>query len=205
MEYREIICACCGKKVGIPIDPKSRNFDFNYSILINSYDEFFDMVDMCPECGYVFLFDTDGWVDDDMREYISSSEYRDILNNPNLESGLKKWILYAILQEHVDAFTVAGIAYMKAYDYLELKNMELDKRLIEKSASCFLSAEEKKLSFTDGLLAVDALRRDGDFERATHILKHLSGMFEGKIVDKNVEDEKMWIILKETAKRILDI
>ena len=83
--------------------------------------------------------------------------------------------------------------------------MTPDKRFIEKSASCFLSAEEKKLAFTDGLLAADCLRRDGDFERALHILEVLSGMFEGELVEKNIENEKMWIVLKETAKRILDI
>jgi len=203
VEYRELTCPCCGKKVSIPIDPASRDFDFNYSILINSYEEFFDMVDMCPECGYVFLFEKS--VDEDEREYIASDEYKNILNDKDMDEGLKKWVLYAVLSEHVENFTEAGIAYMKAYDYLELKNMDLNKRFIEKSASCFLASAEKKVSFTETILAVDCLRRDGEFEQAKGILDLAKDTFEGGLVDALTDKEAMWIDLKETAKRYLDI
>ena len=52
----------------IPLDKYSTGFDFNYSILINSIEEFFNLVDICPKCGAAMLFDNG--FSDEMREYV---------------------------------------------------------------------------------------------------------------------------------------
>ena len=203
MEYKNIICPCCGKEINLPIGKYSVGFDFNYSILINSVEEFFDLVDICPECGYTMLFDNG--IDNEMKEYVLSDEYRHILENNSIENGLKKWILLAMILEHDENYTEAGIAYTKAYDYLELKSYETDKRLIEKAASCFLSAADKYTSFIDAILAVDSMRRDGEMGQARHFLEMTGETFGGELVDKLTWKERMWINLDETEKRYLDI
>ena len=203
MEYKKITCPCCGKEVEIPLTEYSTGYDFNYSILINSLEEFFDLVDICPECGYVMLFDNG--ISDEMKAYVASEEYKNILNNNELENGLKKWILYAVLCEFDENYTEAGIAYTKAYDYQELKGMEVDKRLIEKAASCFLGAVNEYGSFADAFLAVDSLRRDGEMEQAKHFIGTIKETFEGEMVDKLLDKEEMWIDLNETDKWYLDI
>lgn len=203
MEERKMICPCCGKEINIPIRKYSRGFDFNYSILMNSEKEFFDLVDICPECGYTMLFDNG--ISDEMREYVRSDAYRAILLNPNIEEGLKKWILIAMLSEADENYTEAGIEYTKAYDYLQLKGMPLDKRLIEKAASCFLSAANKYTSFIDAYLAVDSMRRDGEFESAEDFLHTITQTFQGEKVDDLTWREGMWIDLKDDAKEYLDI
>ena len=202
-EFKHITCPCCSKEVNIPLGKFSTGFDFNYSILINSQTEFFDLVDICPECGLAMLFDNG--VSDEMREYIKSAEYRNILNNNEIEYGLKKWILLAMVSENDENYTEAGIAYMKAYDYLELKDMELDQRLIEKAASCFLSAVEEYNSFIDVFLAVDCMRRDGEMEEAKRFLETISSTFSGELVDELVWKEEAWINLKDKKKRYLEI
>ena len=203
MKFKRIVCPCCGKEADIPLGEYSAGFDFNYSTIINSVKEFFDLVDVCPNCGYAMLFDNS--VSNDTRAYIQSEEYRNIVENNNIERGLKNWILLAMVLEQDDNFTEAGIAYGKAYDYLALKSMPLDKRLIEKSASCHLSAADEYTSFADALLAVDAMRRDGEFEQAKHFLDVTCSTFSGELVDKLSWKEKMWIDLRETEKRYLDI
>lgn len=203
MEYKQIKCECCEKEVAIPYTYYSTGFSFNYSVLINSTEEFFDLVDLCPECGYTMLFDNG--ISDEMKEFVSSEEYQSILKNENMEEGLKKWILYAILCEFDENYTEAGIAFTKAYDYMELKDMEPDKRLVEKAASCFLSAAGEYASFIDAYMAVDSLRRDGEMEQAKHFLEVTCETFEGELVDKICWKEKMWISLNETGKKILDI
>lgn len=203
MEYKKIICPCCNKEVDIPIDKDSESFDFNYSILLNSEKEFFNLVDLCPECGYAMLFDNG--ISDEMKEFVSSDIYLTNLNNTEIDEGLKKWVLLALLLEFDENYTEAGIAYTKAYDYLELKGMELDERYIEKAASCFLSAAEEYTSFIDAFLAIDSLRRYGDMEGAKHFLDITCDTFEGELVDKLSAKENMWIDLNVTDKRYLDI
>ena len=102
-QFKHITCPCCSKEVNIPLGKFSTGFDFNYSILINSQTEFFDLVDICPECGLAMLFDNG--VSDEMREYIKSAEYRNILNNNEIEYGLKKWILLAMVSEKDENYT----------------------------------------------------------------------------------------------------
>lgn len=197
------ICPCCNQEIEIPLHEYSTGFNFNYSILINSTKEFFDLVELCPKCGYTMLFDNG--ISDEMKKYIESEEYKGILNNPNIEFGLKKWILIAMLSEFDENYTEAGIEYMKAYDYLELKNMPLDKRLIEKAASCFFSAADENKSFIDAFLAVDAMRRDGNIEKASAFFNTVLETFNGELVDKLSWKEKMWLDLGETEKRFLDL
>ena len=203
METKQIVCPCCGKTVDIPLHEYSRGFDFNYSILINSYTEFFNLVDICPECGYTMLFDNG--ISDEMKEYVNSDIYRNILLDKELDEGLKKWILVAVMSEFDENYTEAGIEYMKAYDYLELKGMDLNKRFIKKAASCFLRAAGEYTSFIDAILAVDCLRRDEDYDRARSFLKTTKETFQGELVDKLTQKEELWLDLRVTEKRYLDI
>lgn len=203
MDYRHTTCPCCGKEVDIPLGEYGTDFDYNYSVIVNSTEEFFDLVEMCPECGYVELFDNG--VSDEMKEYVRSEEYVSILNNEELEQGLKKWILLGKLTEFDENYTEAGIAYMKVYDYIELKGMMPDKRFIEKAASCFLSSLEMFMSFSDAILAVDSIRRDGEFEKAEHLLEIISNTFEGEIVERLSIKERAAIDIESTDKYYLDI
>ncbi len=187
----------------IPLGKYSTGFDFNYSILINSTEEFFDLVDICPDCGYVMLFDNG--ISEEMKEYVASDKYRNILQNEGLEEGLKKWILYAILTEFDENHTEAGIAYLKAYDYLELKEMAADHRLIKKAAACFLRAVKEYGTFSDAVLAADSMRRDGEMEKARSFLDTVDETFEGELAEELIQKERAWIDLNETEKKYLDI
>ncbi len=203
MEYKHILCPCCQKEVDIPLGKYSTGFDFNYSILINSTEEFFDLVDICPDCGYVMLFDNG--ISEEMKEYVASDKYRNILQNEGLEEGVKKWILYAILTEFDENHTEAGIAYLKAYDYLELKEMAADHRLIKKAAACFLRAVKEYGTFSDAVLAADSMRRDGEMEKARSFLDTVDETFEGELAEELIQKERAWIDLNETEKKYLDI
>lgn len=203
MKTRKIICPCCEKEVDIPLHEYSTGFDFDYSILLNSTREFYDLVDLCPACGYTMLFDNG--ISDEMKEYVASNTYQNVLKNPDIEEGLKKWILIAMLSEFDENYTEAGIEYTKAYDYLELKGMPLDKRLIEKAASCFLAAADEYQSFQDAFLAVDSMRRDGEMEQAKRFLDITLKTFSGELVDELAWKEQMWIELDETEKGFFDL
>lgn len=141
--------------------------------------------------------------------FVNNEDYptlgRDGEFNPEIETGLKRWILLAMLCELDENFTEAGIAYTKAYDYLELRNMEMDHRFIEKAASCFLAAADENTSFIDAILAVDSMRRDGDVEAATRFLGVIKETFNGELVDKLVGKEEIWLSIGEKEKRYLDI
>lgn len=202
-ESKTIKCPCCKRKVEIPLNEYSGRFDFDFTILLNSEREFFNLVEMCPKCGYTMLFDKE--VSKEMKRYIKSDEYKNILKNPNIEEGLKKWILIAMLSEYNKNYTEAGIEYTKAYDYLELKDMPLDKRLIEKAASCFLSAADENQSFPESILAVDCMRRDGEMEKAKNFFEVVLNTFTGELVDKLAWKEKMWLDLNDTEKGYLDL
>ena len=203
MEYKKIVCPCCNKEVSIPISGYGKDYEFDYGTLINSEEEFFDLIDMCPECGYVMLFDYG--VSEGNREFVASEYYQEIFKNPDIEEGLKKWILYAVLSESYENLTEAGIAYTKAYDYLELKNMELDQRLILKAADCFLKSADENESFIDLYLGVDAMRRAGELQRAEKLLDAACEVYKGEMVDELVWQEKMHIFLESTKKEYLDI
>ena len=203
MKVRTIICPCCKKNINIPIQEYHTEFDFNYSTLLNSTKEFFDLVEICPECGYTMLFDNG--ISDKVKNFIASDEYRKLWFDQSLENGLKKWIMIAMLSEYDENYTEAGIEYTKAYDYLELKNMPLDKHLIEKAAVCFLNASDEYGTFLDAFLAVDSMRRDGEIDRAKQLLKVILETFEGNLVDKLTWKEQMWLDINETEKRYLDI
>ncbi len=203
MDYRHTTCPCCGKEVDIPLGEYGTDFDYNYSVIVNSTEEFFDLVEMCPECGYVELFDNG--VSDEMKEYVRSEEYVSILNNEELEQGLKKWILLGKLTEFDENYTEAGIAYMKVYDYIELKGMMPDKRFIEKAASCFLSAASEYTSFIDSILAIDSMRRDGDFKNAEEFLDVVCDTFEGETVDYLSIKERASIHAESTEKCYLEV
>lgn len=203
MKVRTIICPCCKKNINIPIQKCHTEFDFNYSTLLNSTKEFFDLVEICPECGYTMLFDN--CISDKVKDFIASDAYRKLWFDQSLENGLKKWIMIAMLSEYDENYTEAGIEYTKAYDYLELKNMPLDKHLIEKAAVCFLNASDEYGTFLDAFLAVDSMRRDGEIDRAKQLLKVILETFEGNLVDKLTWKEQMWLDINETEKRYLDM
>lgn len=200
-DYKQIICPCCNKQVEIPVGVTGINF--NYSTLINDREYFFDLVDICLKCGCVMLFDNS--ISEEMKEYIKSEEYTSILNNDYLELGFKKWLLLAFLCEEAENYTEAGIAYTKAYDYLELKGMELDHRLIKKASSCFLATLESNPNFIDAFMAIDSLRRDGDMEAARSFHKAVSESFSGELPSRILWREDMWIDLNNTEKYYLDI
>ncbi len=201
METKKFICGCCGKESEIPVN--NEEFEVDYTTLINSRSEFFDLVDMCPECGYVSLFDNE--ISDEMKEFVESEEYREIVSNQDIETGLKKWILLAMLSEVDENYTEAAIEYMKVYDYLELKEMEPDDRFIKKAAECFLMAADENHSFLDAFFAVDCLRRAGEFEKAQSFMQTVKDAFEGELVERLTEKEAIWLDLRVTEKRHFDL
>jgi hypothetical protein len=201
METKKFICGCCGKESEIPVN--NEEFEVDYTTLINSRSEFFDLVDMCPECGYVSLFDNE--ISDEMKEFVESEEYREIVSNQDIETGLKKWILLAMLSELDENYTEAAIEYMKVYDYLELKEIPLDDRFIKKATECFLIATDENHSFMDAFFAVDCLRRDGEFQKAKSFLQVIKDTFEGEQVDRLIEKEKIWIEIQVSEKGHFDI
>ena len=205
LKEKEGICPCCKQNIDKPFEYIGTS-DWNiYVQLINDVDlnNFSDIVNICPKCGYAELFDNG--ISDEMKEYIQTDEYRNILLNQNIDFDLKKWILVAMLSEYDNNYTEAGIEYTKAFDYMELKDMQPFKNLIEKAASCFLSAATEYKSFLDGFLAVDSMRRDGEMEDAKKFFETLCNTFEGELVDKLAWKENMWIDLNESEKRYLDI
>jgi hypothetical protein len=187
----------------IPVNENNLGFDVDYTTLINSRSEFFDLVDMCPKCGYVSLFDNG--ISDEMADFVKSEEYQSIVSNQDIETDLKKWILLGMLSELDENYTEAAIEYMKVYDYLELKEMPMDDRFIKKAVECFLKATDENQSFMDAFFAVDCLRRDGEFEKAQSFLHTIKDTFEGNPVEYLIEKEQMWLDLHITEKRHFDI
>ena len=196
-------CPCCNKIQNIEIDKSTLELgDIDYGVLINDTDYFFNLIQRCPECGYTMLFDNG--IDDDMRAFVASEKYQEIVN-ANMEEGFKNWLLYAALVEEDNNLTEAGIAFTKCYDYLELKNMKLDPSFLYEAAQCFLGAAEEYDSMIDLYLGIDALRRVGEFERAQQLLDTLKENFSGDVVDDLVWQEQMHIDLKSMRKEYLDI
>lgn len=203
MEYKNTKCPCCKKNIKIPISDAIIGLDYSYSSLINATEGFFNLVNLCPECGFVAFYDNG--INEDMRRCVASEAYQNILHDETIESGLRNWILLAILNEADENYSEAAIAYLKAYDYLILKSMEPDSRLIKKAASCFLSAADEYSSFADAILAVDCLRRDGDFDNAYEFLNTICNTFQGEIVDKHASRERFWMEMNDRTKRLLDV
>lgn len=196
-------CPCCNKIQNIEIDKSTLELgDIDYGVLINDTDYFFNLIQRCPECGYTMLFDNG--IDDDMRAFVASKKYQDVVNT-NMEEGFKNWLLYASLVEEDNNLTEAGIAFTKCYDYLELKNMRLDPSFLYEAAQCFLGAAEEYDSMIDLYLGIDALRRVGEFERAQQLLDTLKENFSGDVVDDLVWQEQMHIDLKSMRKEYLGI
>lgn len=196
-------CPCCNKIQNIEIDKSTLELgDIDYGVLINDTDYFFNLIQRCPDCGYTMLFDNG--IDDDMRTFVASEKYQDVVNT-NMEEGFKNWLLYASLVEEDGNLTEAGIAFTKCYDYLELKNMRLDPSFLYEAAQCFLGAAEEYDSMIDLYLGIDALRRVGEFDRAQQLLDTLKENFSGDVVDDLVWQEQMHIDLKSMRKEYLDI
>lgn len=193
------ICPCCGKKLNFPV--YEFEIDVNYTALYNMTEGFFDLVQMCPYCGFTMLFEH--VITDDIKEYINSDEYKAILHNPNIDDKFKKWILIALWSEHHGIYTEAGIEYAKAFDYLIANNMYLDMQLIEKAASCFLSAVHEYEDFPEAILAIDCMRRDGEMEMAKQLLYSVLDSFGGNLVMQLTNEQFMWIENNDTSKKYI--
>lgn len=203
MIKKHIICPCCGKESNVDIPDKCNDISLNYSELINDTEYFFELVDLCPECGYAMLFDNNAT--SESKEFIKSDYYKSILNTTDLEEGLKRWILLALICEIDEDYTHAAISYLKAFDYVEIRKIADDKRFIEKAASLFLAAAEENASFVDSFLAVDCLRRDGDFEKALVLIEAIEKTYEGELVEKLLDKEKVLMDIGVMGKRIIDM
>ena len=193
------ICPCCGKELNFPV--YEFETDLSYTSLYNMTEDFSDLVQMCPYCGFTMLFEH--VITDDIKEYINSDEYTTILHNPNIDEKLKKWLLIALWSERHGFYAEAGVEYSKAFDYLKLNNLPLDMSLIEKAASSFLSAFYKNEEFPESILAVDCMRRNSEMEMAKKLLDSVLDSFGGKLVIQLTDEQFMWIENNDTSKKYI--
>ena len=197
-------CSNCNKTV-TRMFKKYDDWEFNYSTLINSRKEFFNKVELCPECGYVMLFNNTD-VSKQTKKYIKTNKvYLSTLKAKGYEPGFKKWLLFAYLSEYNCNYTEAGIAYTKAYDFLEFNNLPLDPILLTFASDCFLAAVKNHSTYIDALLAVDAMRRAGKFDLALETLSSMKNIYKKDKIDLLIEKEKVWITAKSKHKYNLDI
>ena len=204
---KHISCPCCENEVDIPTSDDYL-YDLDEIDLINLTDGFFNALDMCPICGYVYLPDDE--ISDDTRNIVKSNTYQAIFKT-DIENGLKKWLLYGKLAELHNCLFEAGIFYTKAYDYIELKGMELDTSVIKKATACFdVACEDDSLDeeefFIASILLIDSLRREGtneSFKHANELLKFFMDGSEEEYKNSIAWQEKIWIENKISKKQDL--
>lgn len=217
---KSVKCPCCKNKIEIQVDKSVENYldTLSPTQLIDSLiDDVFNSIYMCPICGYVCMYedDFDDELDDNEIDNIASDKYQSIFQS-DIDNILKSWILYATLLEFYEEWLDAGICYTKAYDYIELKQLEIDPQIKQyicsKASFCFLSVAENIQSEDDitdecilaHMLTIDILRREGDFDKSISMLNLLKDTFE---FDDNrfITTEETLIKMKNTKKIALYI
>ena len=117
----------------------------------------------CPHCGYVSS-DVGELVYEDVKKYVKSSEYQNIVKNYSDETA-KKFYLFAMIREHYKNYESAQYNYLRAawfYDDVGEEDSARQSRL--KSIDCYSHFDS--LSIDDYLVLIDMYRRINDFETA---------------------------------------
>lgn len=210
-----IKCPCCGQTQSIRQSYYYDKFDWaDEEQLINSTKEFFDLIIMCPSCYYTMLdiIDTET---DDIKAFVRSDEYRKWLSL-NLDMNLKKWILYALINEHAGDIDIACIAYLKAYDYMELKNLSLNSSLIDNAISLALqvistmnedpmqmSDEDKNYYMLFAIIVIDSLRRISDRKSSHDFIVTSMATYVDPYIDLVCIQEQRWLEENNSSKQII--
>ena len=148
----------------------------NMTNLLNMTEGFIDICYRCPECGFSLLYCTDDLIQKvkAIGSNILNDEIHEILASTILTEGMKSWLCAAIIAEEVGEYAEAGTMLRKVADYCEFTGFDLNykKTVLFRAYKTYFKAlaalpalrsEELPKAWCCGYLAVDCMRRIGDF------------------------------------------
>ena len=135
-------------------------------------------MEKCPKCGYVNT-DISLLLTDFNKEELKNEKYQKVLEDDTINFALKKFVLYAILQQKRDN-KKAGMAYLKAAWIADDAKKIKEARLLRSKAIKYLELsleDEEENKDNVNLIIVDLYRRIGMFEEASDYAKYLLNNF----------------------------
>lgn len=183
-------CQCCGKERPV------RKWDKSYGVIEkwgswgiadDTKGTLVDALCRCPNCGWVFLDNTDeNNLNDSVRNVVFSDGYQSEIKNLSAENPdwVVSWILYAQLCKFTQRYDQAMCAWMKVFDYgVALKKekwaspLNAILEIYNYCGSNQIQMDGTKIVFMMCLL-VDVGRKAENFDMASAFLKDLLSVID---------------------------
>ena len=180
---RVTTCDCCGQDKPVRVWKHSFEQANQFDVVFNDDKDYVELVDRCPNCGYVKYIDID--VTDEIKEYVSREDYQTFANRQDYPDWLVTWYLYAMLCQFRKDYVCAMLAWVKIYDYaLTLHNKHLYD-VLDHFWPCYnayldelgkQSGQFDNMSIFVMTMAVDVARRHSRWDDASNILNFLNSL-----------------------------
>ena len=192
---KKIVCSCCGKPFEADL---LRGFFSNQvpDLDGNRHEPAaFDKVIICPNCGY----STDNIsekISFEGKEMVSSESYQILFRNDDINTVLKKQLLFAMVKEAEGKDKKAALAYLAAY-WISKNLGEKNEDFLEKAVNRLMIHLEEHEDHTGALILIDCLRQLSRFEEAEETADSLYPFVQNRALSDVVRLEQELIRLQD--------
>ncbi len=145
-------------------------------------------MEKCPNCGYTNS-DVAVLLDNFNINELNDEKYQNVLNDPNINFAMKKFILNALLQIKRNN-KMAGMSFLKAAWMADDAKKYKEARMLRSKAIKYLELalnnDEEEYIENINLIIVDMYRRIGMFEEAIDYAKYLLNNFGMEKYKQNI-------------------
>lgn len=149
----------------------------------------------CPHCHFCSPHIDD--IDRNINEF--SGEYLHLVQNTEISTLAKRFLLAAVLGEQSGDFYLAGMLYLKAaWVFDDINDIEYMKVARKKAAENLRIHIERTSDGDSAIMLVDILRRIEDFEKALIIIEKI-GDAENELINSILDFQRKLIADKDTS------
>ena len=178
--FEELTCPFCGKTFSAKVVMSySTNGSFRSLDGDPHVPEIFDMVHLCPHCGYAFS-DPKAEIDAYTRMIVRSENYQKIFQAEEVPSTARKLLLSAFMAEQKEERGKAAMQYLHACWYFRDNNLPGKGEALEKTIGALERYLEANVDKNAAMTLVDLLRQKGAFDEAFETVNSLGKFLKGE-------------------------
>lgn len=175
----ELICPVCGQTFSAKVI-MSYSVNGNFRSLDGDphVPELFDMVCLCPHCGYAFT-DPKEEADAYTRTIVHSENYQKVFQAEDVPETARKLLLAGYLAEQKGDAGKASVQYLHAYWFFRNNGLAGIEEARDKAIEGMEKYLESKADKHAAMVLVDLLRQKGAFEAALDAVNSLGKYLKG--------------------------
>ena len=155
-------------------------------------------IQRCPNCNYA-NFDIEDLIPDCTTVALQSAYYREIVNDKDIPSSAKSFVLAGLLHARAKLYYESGLCFLKAawlFDDYEEKDFAIRAR--QNAVECLIRYDNQDKNINIDMAIVDIYRRIGNFDAANNYALRLLARGVDKKISEVLNYELLLIKLRDS-------